>query len=90
MKIQEFCGNVEYSSMQFVFSLTAQIREKISRKQLLYKEQIIRYAKKQIEFYFNSFQLKKALLHAYKNEVYNSVMFKLQSIFKEYNVFQCI
>lgn len=90
MGIQEYCGDIEFSSMRFVFTLTNTIREKISKKELKYKEQIVRYAKKKIDFYFNSFKIKKALLIAYKNDVYNSVMFKLQATFKEFNIFECI
>ncbi|WP_147534296.1 hypothetical protein [Bacillus marasmi] len=91
MGIEEYCGNtIELSAMKLVFTLTNETREKISKKELIYKEQIVRFIKKKIDFYFNSLQIKKALLHAYKNEIYNSVMFKLQPIFKEFNIFQCI
>lgn len=89
MKIEEFCGNMEFSIIQFTFSFTNHIREKIKSKELFYKEQIIRYVQKQIEFFLNGFNLKSTLLYTYKYEVYNTIMFKLKTTFKENNIFQC-
>lgn len=90
MTVTEYCGNMESSILQFIFSLTAEIREKIQQKKLFYKEQIARYAEKQIDFFFKAYNLKKAVLHSYKHETYNTIMFKLKNILKEHNVFQCV
>lgn len=90
MNLEKFCGKVEFSAIQFVFSLTDHIREKVKNKELIYKEQIVRYVKKQIDFFFKPFNIKISLLNTYKFEVYNSVMFKLQYILKEQNVLRCI
>jgi hypothetical protein len=90
MNIAEYCGSTEFPVLQFIFSLTDDIREKIVQKKLFYKEQIIRYANKQIDFFFKSKNLACALEHSYKNEVYNTIMFKLNYILKEHPVLQCI
>ena len=52
MNIAEYCGTTELPILQFIFSLTDDIREKIVQKKLFYKEQVMRYADKQIEFFF--------------------------------------
>ena len=90
MTVSEYCGNVEYSILQFIFSLTEEIRMKVEQKKLFYREQIIRYMKKQIDFFFRGFQVKPALLVVYKNEVINTVMFKINYLLKEYNILQCV
>lgn len=90
MTVTEYCGNMESSILQFIFSLTDDIRQRIEQKKLFYKEQIVRYAEKQIDFFFKAYNLKNALLHSYKNEAYNTIMFKLKNILKEHNVFQCV
>jgi hypothetical protein len=91
MTITEYCGNFEYSILQFVIHLTNDIREKIQQKKLFYKEQIIRYAEKQLDFFFKkAYNLKSALLNTYKQEAYNTIMFKLKNILKEHNIFQCV
>lgn len=90
MTITEYCGNVESSILHFIFSLTDEINEKIAQKKLFYKDQIKRYVKKQIDFFFKAYRLKTALLQSYKYEAYNTIMFKLQNTLKEYNIFQCV
>jgi hypothetical protein len=90
MKMVEYCGKLEFSILQFVMSFTDEIREKIEKKQLFYKEQIIRYVQKQIDFFFKAYNLKHGLLNSYKYEVYNSIMFKLRTILKEHNILQCV
>ncbi len=90
MKIQEFCGNIEFSIMEFTFSFTEHIRNKITKKELFYREQIERYVQKKIELFLKGFNLKSALLFTYKFEVFNTIMFKLKSILLEHNVLRCI
>lgn len=90
MTMPEYCGNIEYSILQFIFSLTEEIRNKVEQKKLFYREQIIRYTRKQIDFFFRGFQVKPALLAVYKNEVNHTVMFKLNYLLKEYNILQCV
>jgi hypothetical protein len=90
MNISEYCGIMEFSILQFVFSTTADIHEKIKQKRLFYKEQIIRYVQKQIDLFFKQHRFKKAILHVYKYEVYNTIMFKLKSTLKENRIFQCV
>lgn len=90
MTVAEYCGNIESSILHFIFSFTDEIREKIALKKLFYKEQIKRYVKKQIDYFFRTFNIKRALLYTYKYETYNTIMFKLKSILKEHNVFQCV
>ncbi len=90
MKMPEYCGSIEYSILQFIFSLTDEIREKIEQKKLFYREQIIRFTNKQIDFFFSGFPATPALLAVYKNEVNNSVMFKINYLLKEYHILQCV
>jgi hypothetical protein len=90
MHLSEYCGKMEFSILQFVFSITDDIREKITQKKLFYKEQIIRYVQKQIDFFFKPQHLKSSVLHVYKYEVYNTIMFKLNSTLKENHIFQCV
>ena len=90
MNIAEYCGTTELPILQFIFSLTDDIREKIVQKKLFYKEQVMRYADKQIEFFFKSQNLHCALLQTYKYEAYNTIMFKINYILKEHHVLQCI
>ncbi|MFC3883968.1 hypothetical protein ACFOU2_10905 [Bacillus songklensis] len=90
MKMTEYCGNFEHSILQFIFHLTNDIREKIQQKKLFYREQIVRYAEKQLDFFFKAYHLKSAILNAYKQEAYNTMMFKLKNILKENNIFQCV
>lgn len=90
MKIQEYCGNIDFSILQFTFSFTEHIRKKITKKELFYQEQIERYAQKRIEFFLKRFDLKSALFFTYKYEVFNTIMFKLKNILQEQNVLRCV
>ncbi len=90
MNLVEYCGNMEFSILQFVFSTTAEVKEKISQKTLYYKEQIIRYISLQIDRFFKKFTLKKALLQAYRNDAFNTIMFKLKHTLKERIIFRCV
>ena len=89
MDLAEYCGNIEFSILQFIFSTTDEIKEKISQKKLFYKEQIIRYIHQQIDHFFKRFTIKKALLQAYRNDVFTTIMFKLKHTLKERIIFQC-
>jgi hypothetical protein len=89
MELAEYCGNIDFSILQFIFSLTDDIKEKISQKKLFYKEQITRYITQQIDYFFKSFTFNKALLQTYKNEAFNTIMFKLKNTIKEHIIFQC-
>ena len=90
MTLIDYCGKMEYSILIFVFSFTDDVSEKIEQKELFYKEQITRYVKRQIDYFFKRYHLKSALLQTYKNETYNTIMFKLKSVLKEHNVFHCV
>ena len=90
MNIIEFCGNTESSILQFIFSTTDEIKQKISEKKLFYKEQIIRYISQEIDHFFKRFTIKKALLQTYRNDAFNAIMFKLKNTLKERIIFQCV
>ncbi|WP_394237259.1 hypothetical protein [Niallia oryzisoli] len=90
MTVTEYCGKIESSILHFIFSFMDDIREKIAQKKLFYKEQIIRYVKKQIDFFFKAYKIEGALLNTYKYETYNTIMFKLKSVLKEHNIFKCV
>ena len=90
MNLVEYCGNTEFSILQFIFSTTDEIKEKISEKKLFYKEQIIRYISQEIDHFFKRFTIKKALLQTYRNDAFNTIMFKLKHTLKERIIFQCV
>jgi hypothetical protein len=90
MSIAEYCGNEESAILHFIFSLTHEINEKISQQKLFYKEQVKRYIRKRIDFFFRTYKLKTALLQSYKYEAYNTIMFRLQSTLREHNLFHCV
>ncbi|MCQ6279347.1 hypothetical protein [Bacillus sp. EB600] len=90
MKIDEYCGKLDYSILQFIFSFIDHTREKIEKKELFYKEQIARYVQRQIDFFFKEYNIKTALLQSYKYEIYNTIMFKLKNILKENHVLLCV
>ncbi|HWL23714.1 MAG TPA: hypothetical protein VNR38_08185 [Ureibacillus sp.] len=90
MTVNEYCGSMESSILDFIFSLTDEILEKIQYRKLFYQEQIARYVQKQIDFFFNTYNLKTALLYSYKHEAYNTIMFKLKNHLKEHNILQCV
>jgi hypothetical protein len=90
MYISEYCGKMEFYILQFIFSTTDKIKEKISQKKLFYKEQIIRYISQQIDHFFKRFTIKKALLQVYRNDAFNTIMFKLKHTLKEHIIFQCV
>ena len=89
MTLVEYCGDIEFSILQFIFSTTDEIEKKISQKKLFYKEQIIRYIKQKIDRFFKGFTMKKALLQTYRNDTFNTIMFKLQHTLKTRIIFRC-
>lgn len=89
MKLSEYCGNTEFSILQFIFRITDDIKEKIAQKKLFYKEQVTRYITKQIDLFFQNFTLSQALLQTYKYEAFNSIIFKLKSILEKDIIFRC-
>lgn len=90
MNIKEFCGKTEFTTLQFIISLTDHMSRKIANRELISKEQIVRYVKKQINSFFKSLNLNSSVLNVYKSEVFNSVMFKLKYILKEKQYFSII
>ncbi|MEH7111441.1 hypothetical protein V7124_03555 [Neobacillus niacini] len=78
MRLQEYCGRTEFSILQFTIKVTDDIKEKMVQKKLLHKVDIVQYIHQQMDHFFQKFNLKPALLQTYKNEVLNSVMFKLK------------
>ncbi|WP_338472491.1 hypothetical protein R4Z10_07045 [Niallia sp. XMNu-256] len=78
MGLHEYCGRTEYSIIRFTFKVTADIKEKMMQNKLLHKDDIVQYLHRQMDRYFKKFNMKPALLQTYKNEVLNSVMFKLK------------
>ncbi len=83
MNIKEYCGKTEFATLQFIFSLTDHMSRKISKRELISIEQIIRYVKKQINCFFKSLNLKSSVSNLYKSEVFNTVMFKIKYIIKD-------
>jgi len=89
MKIESFCGEFHFTALDFVFDLLDEITTKIQRKILFYEEQIFGYARRQFDYFFLTVHLKPAVLFAYKNELWNTLAFKLKHIVKEKQVFKC-
>ena len=89
MNISEYCGNTEFSILQFTFLMTDDIKEKIKQKKLFYKEQVIRYITQQIDLFFRNFTLSRALVQTYKYEVFNTILFKLRNTLEKHIIFQC-
>jgi hypothetical protein len=89
MNLVEYCGSIEFSILQFVFSTTHEIKEKILQKKLFYKEQIIRFIQQKMDCFFKGFTVNKALLQAYRNDTFNTIMFKLQPTLKTQIIFRC-
>ena len=79
MRLHEYCGRTEFSILQFTFKVTDDIKEKMAQKKLLHNDDIVQYIHRQMDHFFQKFNLKPALLQTYKNEVLNSVMFKLKA-----------
>jgi hypothetical protein len=78
MRLHEYCGRTDFSILQFTFKVTDDIKEKMGQKKLLHKNDIVQYIHGQMDHFFQKFNFKPALLQTYKNEVLNSVMFKLK------------
>lgn len=90
MSIGEYCGEFEFSILQFIVSLSDDINKKIKQKKLFYKEQIDRYVQKQIDLFFLGNHLNKGLIQTYKYDMYNSIMFKIRQTLKEHKIFKCL
>ncbi|RHW35874.1 hypothetical protein D1B33_12300 [Lysinibacillus yapensis] len=78
MSLRDYCGKTDFSILQFIFKMTEDITEKVKDKKLHHKEDIAQYIHEHMDHFFQKFQLKQALLQTYKNEVFNSIMFKLK------------
>ena len=78
MRLHEFCGRTEFSIIQFTINVSDDIKGKMMQKKLLHKDDIVQYIHLQMDHFFQNFNLKQALLQTYRNEVINSVMFKLK------------
>lgn len=91
MTMYEYCGALDLSLLEFVFSMTDDIREKISQKKLFYKEQIMRYVHKRIDLFFKQQTVTNPLLQVYKFEVYNTIMFRVNNELKgQRAMLQCV
>ena len=89
MRIETFCGELHFTALDFIFDLLAENTTKIQKKILFYEEQIFSYARKQLEHFFLTVHLTPAVLCAYKNELWNTLVFKLKCIVKEKQVLKC-
>ncbi|WP_110114009.1 hypothetical protein [Bacillus sp. CGMCC 1.16541] len=90
MTVEEYCGTFDHSILQFTFSLVEEVKTNIQEKKLFYHGQIHRYIQKQIDLFFISSQLNRALTSVYKHEMYTTVMFRLKPILKEMQLFRCV
>lgn len=78
MRLHDYCGRTEFSILQFTFHVTKDITKKIEEKKLRHKEEIVQYIHNRMDHFFKMFNFKQAVLQTYKNEVFNSVIFKLK------------
>ena len=89
MRMEMFCGEFHFAALDFVFDLLDEITIKIQKRVLFYEEQVFSYARKQLENFFLTVRLTPAVLCAYKNELWGTLVFKLKSIVKEKQVLKC-
>jgi hypothetical protein len=90
MTIAAYCGDFEFTVLEFVFTITKDVEKKIKKRKLFYEEQITRYVKKKVDQFFLGFKMHEHILTVYKYEAYNTIMFRLQHILKEKNIFRVI
>ncbi|OMP66189.1 hypothetical protein [Domibacillus epiphyticus] len=90
MTVAEFYGGVEFSVTQFAVQLTQEIKEKIAKRELFYKDQIIRYIERRATFFIQSLTLSGAVSAVMKKEVTTHVLFKLKPVMNRHIVFQVV
>ncbi|MBM7702050.1 hypothetical protein [Metabacillus iocasae] len=90
MTVEEYCGTFDHSILQFTFSLIDDVKTRIKEKKLFYQEQVHRYISKQIDLFFTSSRLNRALTSVYKHEMHRTIMFRLNSTMKEIQLFRCV
>ncbi len=90
MTVAEFYGGVDYSITQFAVQLTHEIKEKIAKRELFYKEQIIRYIERRATFFLQTLSLSPAVSAISRKEVTHHVLFKLKPILNRHTVFQIV
>ncbi|MCP3761808.1 hypothetical protein NLX67_05350 [Domibacillus sp. A3M-37] len=90
MTVAEFYGGVEYSVTQFAVQLTNEIEEKITKRDLFYKDQIIHYIERRATLFIQSLTLSPAVSAVMKKEVMSHVLFKLKPVMNRHIVFQLV
>lgn len=90
MTVAEFYGGVEYSVTQFAVQLTNEIEEKIAKRDLFYKDQIIHYIERRATLFIQSLTLLPAVSAVMKKEVMSHVLFKLKPVMNRHIVFQLV
>ncbi|MEM1503133.1 hypothetical protein RG959_06905 [Domibacillus sp. 8LH] len=90
MTVAEFYGGVEYSVTQFAIQLTNEIKEKIVKRDLFYKEQITHYIECHALRFIQSLTLSPAVSAVMKKEIIHHVLFKLKPVMNRHIVFQVI
>ncbi|WP_046179743.1 hypothetical protein [Domibacillus tundrae] len=90
MTVAEFYGGVEYSVTQFAVQLTNEIEEKIAKRDLFYKDQIIHYIERRATLFIQSLTLSPAVSAVMKKEVMSHVLFKLKPVMNRHIVFQLL
>lgn len=90
MTVAEFYGGVEYSVTQFAVQLTNEIEEKIAKRDLFYKDQIIHYIERRATLFIQSLTLSPAVSAVMKKEVMSHVLFKLKPVMNRHIVFQLV
>ncbi|RDW21120.1 hypothetical protein CWR48_03965 [Oceanobacillus arenosus] len=90
MTIAAYCGEFEFTVLEFVFTITKDVEKKIRKRKLFYEVQITRYVQKKVDCFFLGIKMDKHILTVYKYEAYNTIMFRLKDILKENNIFRVI
>ncbi|RDW21250.1 hypothetical protein [Oceanobacillus chungangensis] len=88
--IAAYCGDFQFTVLEFVFTITNEVEKKIKNRKLFYEEQITHYVKKKVERFFLGVKMDKHILIVYKYEAYNTIMFRLDNILKEKNILSVI
>ncbi|WP_028403050.1 hypothetical protein [Ectobacillus panaciterrae] len=90
MRIETYCGKLHFAILDFTFCLLNEITKKIQERNLFYENQILNYARKKLDNFFQTLCLEPALINTYKNETWNTITFKLKQVVKEKQIFQCL
>lgn len=90
MQLAEYIGKTDFEIIRFAYLLIQDIEMKIKNKAFFYKNQIVTYINKQIDYFLLTLLDRDALLNIYKTEIHQILEPKLKEIYKKYRLFYCL